>query len=379
LHGPDHRCVQLEKENGPDGLTSNNTTQSHESLSSQHLVPTSVLRAGSINKQAGIITKHKTLSFRSSDFQEIALNGENFLAALKNQAGRVLSTLGSPWRTRKSAALPFTEPNVFLHHFGRLHALEVPASLVKSIRSTEFVATDSDVWEYLHQLSSAQDGNVTHVEEVNNWLRGLAGPAPQETWKMEVGEFKKFYLAISRVAREEPFRFSEFTYSSMNCWRIFVQLYPSSIRLLERFCARPDYFSEKERMAAFGLISTLASSHDGILSDKANELMMGLSSRFVSSRAKDFAAYKILRQLHFNVAEASGKDVDIKNCIDFIHAHPLDWDLNLYRPYYRDTSDAASIRSSSNKLKFPKQRDLRTRRISEFFINRLSSYLPAQN
>ena len=325
---------------------------------------------------AARITTQKTVSFPRSNFQQVDPRGENFLAALKDEANRVNKHSSSLWRTRPSPSpyLPVAGSDLF-RHFGRLPALEASAQLVANMRDGKTL--DLDVWHQLHDMSTSPNQfiDATQSPEVRHWLNGIASVPSKQQIKREIQEFRRFRKAMLDAAHGKLFDFPGFTYGEVSCWRIFMQLYPESLLLLKPLAKYPDKFSAQQLMAAFQLLSTLTSSGDASLAAVSRKLLGELSARYLSGRADDFRTYTMLRQLHYNLAEADGGRKAVRQCIDFIHAHPLEWDFELNRRYYGEHSDAAFVRSSLSKLEYPKERDLRTKRIAEFFLGRFSDTL----
>jgi hypothetical protein len=238
---------------------------------------------------------------------------------------------------------------------------------------------DQDVWERLRDISKSPGelSNRTKSPEVRKWLDEIASASSRKQHSQEITEFWTFRDAMVNLARGEPFRFSlpGFTYDEVSCWRIFVQMYPESLCLLEQFARPQNSFSTHQRMAALQLLSTLASSGDVSLAGRAQKILKEISSQFSAGHAYEFEHYSMLRQIHYTLAEASGSRQAIDQCIDFIHAHSTEWDLDLNRHYYGKDTDVPFVLSSLRKLEYPKERDLRTKRISEFFLQRVPSKL----
>lgn len=320
------------------------------------------------------LTRQRTVTFPLSLFTLIDSAGSNFRVALQDEANRVCKTSGSLWRTQRSPHLPFSELDCF-RRFGLLGELEVPASLVAGVKNDHVV--DQDVWESLQQLARSAEGleDLSKWPDARAWLQRISRAATRGEHAQDLKEFKRFRNAMHGAARGRMFDFPGFTYDETSRWRVLTQLFPESVRLLELLVERPRAFTPHQLMGASQLLATLSSTGDSTLSGRSGRALRALSVEVVSTSVNDLSQYSIVRQMLYTLAEASGDRSDVERCIDFVHAHPVEWDLALNRHYYRELSDDRFVRSTLGKIECPRERDLRTMRISEFFLDRFPNKL----
>jgi hypothetical protein len=317
----------------------------------------------------GVITQAE-VSFSILDFHQVDSDGGNFLRVLRDEADRILKKPSSLWRTLILPSLPISEPDLFAQ-FGRLRTLEASTATVDHVRS--IATTNQDAFGHLRQawMSALELGGGSYPPEVRGWVDPIIQTPSREKYTREINEFRKFVDAMTHASRGEHFHVPGFTWDEVSCWRIFVQLFPGSFGLLQQLAKYPDRWSPNQLMAGANLLSTLTSSGDSFLSGAAHAALKELSSRLITGHVYSFSSYLLVRQLHYAEVEAKGDRLSVGRCKDFINAHPARWDFALNRKYYRDSSDLSLARSTVWKLENPKERDLRTVPICEFFLDRL--------
>jgi hypothetical protein len=317
------------------------------------------------------------IKFNLDDFQLVDLEGQNFQNALEDERDRILKKQ-TIWRTRNSLLVPISETDLF-RHFGALGSMEIPAIVLNEAKMMpETLTVEIDLWRLLHNIWSLPEKyqqQAMGLPGIRNWLNSRMTPIAPKYKQWERKQFQKFVRAMEGILSGNKISLPSFTYKEISCWRIFVQLFPESIRILNRVSQYPEAHQPQELMAASLLSSTLASADDDVLSGKARNLLRRMQSVANNAKLYDYRQYRVVRQIRFSVTEADGSEKAVQETIDFVHSHPKEWDSLLNRRYYRDTTDVSLVRSTIRKLERPKPRDLRTARVSEFFLERFPKSL----
>jgi hypothetical protein len=173
------------------------------------------------------------------------------------------------------------------------------------------------------------------------------------------------------AAAGELFELPRFTYRNLSCWRVFTQLYPESMRLLELAAIYPERWNINQIKSAAVLLSTVASTDEYPLVGRANDALKKLYSQLITSRCNNFEEYSLIRQLHFTLAEADAGKTNVERCLDFIYLHPWEWELRIHRAYYNDPTDQNFEMSLRRKLEQSKPRDLRVSSVVQFSLEQL--------
>jgi hypothetical protein len=99
---------------------------------------------------------------------------------------------------------------------------------------------------------------ATLSPEARKWVKGIISTPSKEQHSKEIGEFINFVTAMEDAVRGDRFDFPGFTFAEISCWRVFVQLFPASLRLLEDISKYPERWVQRQHMSASLLLSTLA-------------------------------------------------------------------------------------------------------------------------
>jgi hypothetical protein len=323
-------------------------------------------------------THQKTLRFPLKYFQKSDTSGAAFQEALAREIARVLKKPKALWRTRNSPRTPFTENDLF-HQFGRIRDLEVPNNVLREVHNlSKDLISSEDLFVLLKKIWSLPkyyQSQALNLPGVRDWINQLVCIPAESKVAHETRQFRKFVIAMKSADLGRGVLTPGFTYKEISCWRIFCQLYPESMRLLMRMFNSYRALPPNRIMALSLLTSTLANSDDPVLANRAVDLLVDIGREVVTGRAYTYRQYKVSRQVLFTIAEAKGTPKSIERFINFCHLHPLKWDLCLNRQYYEVDSDESQVRSTLRKIHWPKPRDLRTQKISLFFLDRFNQNL----
>lgn len=325
----------------------------------------------------GRLAKQATLNFNLREFRVVDARGHNFERALSDERARILKQR-TLWRTRDSLLVPISELDLF-RHFGRLGQIELPAAVLdEATTRLSGPGIHQDLWRLLRNLWALPERyrrQATRLPGVREWLDGISAPVALTPERRERREFRNFVRAMEGFSLRGAAALPGFTYDEISCWRVFVQLFPESIHILKRASQYPEAIRSDQLMAGSLLSSALATSDDNVLARRAQDVLRRLRAITTVSRVYSYPSYRVVRQILFAAAEADGGDRYVRNLLDFIHRHPEEWDLRLNREYYKDRTDLAMVRSTLRKLRRPRERDRRTARISEFFLERFPKAL----
>jgi hypothetical protein len=319
------------------------------------------------------VARQKTVSFAPDAFHQVGPTADNFHRALTTEADRIRAKPSALWHTRRSLWVPIREVDLF-HHFGHLGAFEIPAGAVQEASNvTDENKTASAVWGYLRDLWSlpGRYPEASRLPKIRAWLDEILRPRDRDREQHERKQFQRFVRAMQDVGCAEALSIPGFTYDEISCWRVFTQLFPQSLCLLKQVSEHPSHYRPDQLMAVSLLSSNLATADDQVIAGRAHDTLTRLFSVAANSRAYRFQDYAVIRQLYFAMAEAHGDLESVNRVVNFIHRHPATWDLRLTRAYSRDNTDGALARSVMKKIECPKPRDVNTRRISEFLLDRL--------
>ena len=162
-----------------------------------------------------------------------------------------------------------------------------------------------------------------------------------------------------------------FKYQDLSSWRVFFQMFPESAHLLETMFRYPSHWSAGQLKAGFLLASTLANTDDQATSNKAHDLLQLMMPHLNMTHAHNYHQYAMLREYYFTYAEAWGTHRSVNWCLNFIHQHPIDWELRLNREYYSDRTDVTTEQALRKKIEAPKPRDINTMPINEMLLARV--------
>lgn len=318
------------------------------------------------------INRDITISIHLDEFTIVDDPAANFTNAVREEANRVFKRK-SLLEVRQSIFVPTGFTGLF-HHLGRLTKLEVPEQVVQEAIKSNYI-DDEQVGVFLRGLALAPEKHRAYILRqpyTRGWLRQLLRSYSTENVDRERKQFGLFIRSMVNYYRGAWYAMPQFKYEDLSCWRIFVQLFPASLPLLETVFRYPSYWPPDQIMATFLLTSTLANADDQTLSKRATNLLPILAHQLNVSHVDNYNQYKVLRQYYFTCAEAGGSRA-VDRCIDFMHHHPADWDLRLNQEYYSDPTNSSLERAMRSKLQLPKPRDVQTIRISEMMLDKIVS------
>jgi hypothetical protein len=310
----------------------------------------------------------------TSGFDEFTLIDEsaiNFTNAMTQELNRVLKKK-SLWRVRQSLLVPLNETDIF-KHFGHLGSFEVPEGALKEALMGRDM--DRDVWEFLRDswlYPEKYIRDISQYPQVSSWLSQILRSPSTEFIDQERKEFGTFVQAMRKYDSGKLFPMPRFKYEDLSCWRVFFQIFPESARLLETMFKYPHHWSLDQLKAGFLLASTLASADDQTVSNKGNDLLLLIGSQLNVTRVYKYEQFAAIRELFFTSVEAHGTQQAVNRFINFIHRHPIDWEMRLTREYYTDSTDSTTERALRAKLKNPKPRDIQAIPILEMLLNHIS-------
>ena len=111
----------------------------------------------------------------------------------------------------------------------------------------------------------------------------------------------------------------------MKCWRVFVQLFPSSIRLLSKCFSCHEHFSSSQVAAVFQLLSALANCGEQHRSGAAIDQMRIMADKLRPiDCGRRLSPYIARRQYAYAVAEATGEKKDVQRAREMIELNSAD-------------------------------------------------------
>lgn len=318
------------------------------------------------------ISRNPVITFRLDEFTIVDGTGANFTNAIRVEANRVLKRK-SLLEVRQSILIPTGFSSLF-YHLGRLTEIEVPEQVVQEAIKSNYIS-DEQAGRFLRSLTLAPEKHRAYLLQrpyTQEWLRQFMRSYSKENVDRERKQFGLFVRSMINYYRGTWYAMPRFKYEDLSCWRIFVQLFPASFPLIETVLKYPNYWPRDQIMATFLLASTLTNADDKTLVKRAANLLPILTQQLNASRVNDYNQYKVLREYYFTCAE-SGDRHAVDRCIDFMHHHPVDWDLSLNQEYYSDSTNSSLERAVRRKLLMPKSRDIQTIRLSEMMLERITN------
>lgn len=265
---------------------------------------------------------------------------------------------------------------------GRLRRIEVPQAVLREVvNNRPDLVSDVEVYKFLHDLWSSHPEKhkpiIFRFPIALDWIQSIWGPASSESAAQERMQLKRFVSVITNFVSSGKVvspSLPGFTYDEISCWRVFVQLFPTAIRLLEAASMNRDLSDEKS-MALSLLSSTLALTDEKLLSQRARSISSRLRDRVRGQRASNKKQYRMIRQLLYGSVESGVYSSD--EMLTFLQHNKnyLQWELEVLRDYYEDKSDKTLACSIIKKCAQPLVRDENTLPISQFHRNLISGDL----
>lgn len=255
-------------------------------------------------------------------------------------------------------------------NIGRLRRVEVSeVARSQALADRPEVLMDSQAYEFLRDVWSHPKKYVSIISyspHLKYWVENIWAPVSRNSVSLEREQLAKFFRAMQAVD-PDPSNLPGFTYDDISCWRIFVQIFPESLSLLEQVSMNYK-LPHAQRMAISLLSSALATTDDSRISSRACAIVRRLSREVTDSTVRSYREYKWRRQFLFAGVEAG--EVQLAVFLNFIEAHvSTGWEFRLHRDYYKDLTDETFTRSTVKKLELPLRRDVVTRQIVEYHLN----------
>jgi len=275
------------------------------------------------------------------------------------------------WVMRQTADVPINEWDLHTN-LGRIRRIEIPQSArEQALSERPELVMDSQVYRFLRDVWSNHKkypSLISGCPSLRDWIQRIWAPLPQGSEELERKQLKKFFGAMHSRA-PDPRWWPGFTYDEVSCWRIFVQIFPDAISLLEEVGLNTKMPYTK-RMAISLLCSTLAMTDDSRLSSRATMIAARLGQEVAGYTVHSYRQYQEVRQFLF-AAVAAG-ELSVERMVDFLHHHAqTKWEFRLNREYYRDPTDASFIRSIVQKCDRPLPREESIKAISEYLRDEL--------
>ena len=272
------------------------------------------------------------------------------------------------WRTAKSVLLPIntTDLDENAGRLGALRRIEIPRkALEEAVLDRPDLLMSKDVYEFLRDVWShpkKYHSIIAGRPALKKWVEGIWAVPSSESKNLERIQLQKFYQAMQspQISNES---LPDFTYDEVSCWRIFMQAFPESVSLLEVASANKA-IRYTQRMALASLSSTLAMTTDWRISSRATAVSVRLMREFTVSTVYSYRQYQLVRHLLYTAVEAGEFSAD--NFLKFVRNHPVKWEFDLNRDYYKDYTDATMALTIVRKLDRPFNRDEWTKKISEY-------------
>jgi DNA-binding winged helix-turn-helix (wHTH) protein len=274
----------------------------------------------------------------------------------------------SMWQMRRSIFLPISKEDLDPERgkLGMLRRLETPqAVLAEATADRPDLIMGSDIYEFLRDLWSNPKKYHSILEghpALKTWITNVWAPLLPGSQTLERKQLGKFYDAMQSPEIEERL-LPGFTYNEVSCWRVFVQVFPESIHLLEAASAVD--ISNAKRMTVAALSSTLAVTDDWGMSMRAMAIAARLLRETSARTVYSYREYKLIR--HYLYAAVEAGVCPAERFLDFVHNphHSFKWELQFNREYYKDESDAPLALAAVRKIERPLNRDAATKKISE--------------
>ncbi len=307
----------------------------------------------------------KEFTFALSEFKRIGTDDAHFRAAITREMDRVRGSSSSVWRAERRPSAPVAVSDLS-RAFGLLSVIEPPAGVLSEIAEIKSLASEREQWTYLRNLWAEDDEGrrlaLRDSPETAGWVGRILSTPPEVRRSLEVGEFLRFIRAMKLFDKGKQFRLPRYNWQEISCWRVFVQVFPGTIDLLESFIRRNiQQKPSGDLIAPLLLTSTLAKASEGVAGERARKLLDFPRQALDAMAVDTYPQYRILSNFYAARAEA-GTQPDADRQMEFTKRHlrdGRDWDLQLMRDYY-ERDDAHSMAVVQQKLIKPKLRQLNT-------------------
>ena len=196
--------------------------------------------------------------------------------------------------------------------------------------------------------------------------------------------FQQFLQALCSFYAGQPFELPTFTRATISAWRIFVQVFPAALRMLEAEISNQSVASSPNRkqrlLSAYLLTSTLANTEDQRLRSKAIKVLRSARDNACIDTLPHPSAYDLSRQYLFCRAEAEGGAWSTR-CADYLWKVEKSYpgiDARFNRAYYR-SHNRTTLHAQTRKLLTPCRRDTNTLRPTEVMIELLERDLSTKS
>lgn len=303
-----------------------------------------------------------------------------YSSALRSEGGVWFdSNTKTLWHMAQSVFLPLSEEDLDMKTgmLGALRRIEIPrAALTEAMLDRPDLLMDRQVYEFLRDVWSHPKKYLPIIAErpaLKTWIENIWAPRLRGSKGLERRQLQKFYRAMQ--SPDIPAELlPDFTYDEVSCWRVFIQAFPESLGLLEA-ASSITKMRHTQRMAVAALSSTLALTDDWRISSRAAAITRRLIRDVAASTVYSYREYQLVRHLLYAAVEAGESPAD--NFLDFVQNphHPVKWELDLNRKYYKDHTDATMALTIVRKLERPLNRDEWTRKVTEYHSNLLPKKL----
>jgi hypothetical protein len=318
----------------------------------------------------GQIKSQKTVTLPRQSFQAV---GVEFLPALGREHERARRCSVSLFRVQRSRTLPISFGDIF-ENFGRLTSFQVPQPVLDELREIG-LHSEEQAWEHfrkcwrddLCRLPREKPSSATA-----RWVHQTARPR-SDTWIAEErSEFQRFVAAVHQCEQGTVFMMPRYARRELWPWRVFIEMFPQSLVLLETFFRRPELWQPSQAASGLLLASTLAHAADRTVSNAAHDLLRKQRSLFENPCVVNFEQYQVSAIYYAALAEAGGRR-DLDRLMKFTRRHldeADDWDLQLMPKYFEvDYWECAQF--SLAKIENPTPRYLNALQHEEWRFERL--------
>jgi hypothetical protein len=283
------------------------------------------------------------------------------------------------WYLRNSKLIPIVDSELE-KLFGRMRRTPAPeAGMEEGRRNDPKLLIDACMFEFLHDWWSSNP--LKHASTfpspppvLTEWRERIWAPTSPEDEQLERTQLDRFIAVMGRHWRTgevEPEDMPDFTYEEISCWRIFLQLFPQSVGLLET-ASKVERLSDTKRMALALLSSAVATTDDHEMSDRARKVVGNLLQDIGGSNVSTYEEYQVVRQFLYAAVEA--EKYPVGEMLRFLRQYRKEnWEVKLNRVYYKDkdSTDIPFGLSIMTKCDRPLPRDERTKKISEYHRDRV--------
>jgi hypothetical protein len=309
------------------------------------------------------LEKQKSLSINLDEFVDINDDDQNFLAAVEAEISRVVGDGLSLWATRHWRGLPISEPEIF-RHFGRLGRLELDARTLSEMAKGHTPGWQEGQWWMIRD--AFQKPSMVPPSSLVKWRERVTSHVTGSNINREMRAFQAFVAAMRSFSHGEAFRLPQTSWRNISPWRIFCQMFPMSLEMLNAFLTEPRVWagSHMSLGTAFILVATLANTEDSVLTERARETLARAGDDFLVHRVVSYEQYRVVANYYAACCEA-GSSREANRCLDFHRRHDEEWQIQWQRAYYGG-DDLTSARTAFHKLTQPNLRHLKTRDLEEW-------------